>query len=395
MIIIYDAMANTIRTIKALTFLTSVSLRAGGPSRSVPSLVKGLSEIGVDITLMTVRSDDMNTDALENSSAKLKVLESGYTQQELEVFLSTERFDIIQVQSIWDLRYHKLKNLADKYHIPFIITPRGMLEPWSLSQKKWKKKLALLLYQMRDLNTCACVFATAEMEALHIRELGVKAPISVIPNGIETEGYACRTSPNEVKKQVLFLSRIHVKKGIELLIDVWKNLHKDFSDWQLLIVGNGEKDYIDTLNEKVIDNGLDNCINILPPVFGSAKYKLYCESSLFVLPSYSENFGMVIAEALSCGVPVITTTDTPWKLLNGEKNSTREKLGWCIDLSVDNLEIALREAMSMDSQELFEMGQKGSRMIYHNFDYRNVACKTKDLYEWVLRMRAKPYFIYE
>lgn len=384
---------------KILTFLTSISLKGGGPSRSVPMLVRGLAEIGVDITLMTVRSEDMNIHAIKGTSAKLKVLEPGFSQQELEDFISTERFDIIQVQSMWDMRYHKLKILADKYHIPFIITPRGMLEPWSLLQKKWKKKLALILYQMRDLNTSACIYTTAEMEAMHIRDLGVKAPISVIPNGIETDGYACRISANEVKKQVLFLSRIHVKKGIELLINAWQNLTKDFSEWQLLIVGNGEEEYINTLNRIIIEKRLEDCIKILPPVFGSAKYKLYSESSLFVLPSYSENFGMVIAEALSCGVPVITTTDTPWELLNGVRSSMGvkaiERLGWCIDLSVDNLEMALREAMSMDSHELFEMGQKGSKMIYQNFNYRNVACKSKLLYEWILGMREKPDFIYE
>ena len=232
---------------KVLTFLTSISLKDGGPSRSVPMLVKGLAEVGVDITLMTVRSDDMNTHALKGTDAKLKILEPDFDLQDLDAFISEEKFDIIQAQSMWDLRYHKLKKLADKYHIPYIITPRGMLEPWSLSQKRWKKRLALKLYQMKDLNTSACIFATAEMEAQHIRELGVKVPISVIPNGIETDGYASRTSKECVKKQVLFLSRIHVKKGIELLIDAWKKLIDDYIGWKLLIVGNGEADYIESL----------------------------------------------------------------------------------------------------------------------------------------------------
>ena len=387
---------------KVLTFLTSISLKGGGPSRSVPMLVKGLAEVGVDITFMTVRSDDMNTHALKGTDAKLKILEPEYTLQDLEAFISEEKFDIIQAQSMWDLRYHKLKKLADKYHIPYIITPRGMLEPWSLSQKRWKKKLALMFYQMKDLNSSACIFATAEMEAQHIRDLGVKVPISVIPNGIETDGYACRTSLECVKNQVLFLSRIHVKKGIELLIDAWQNLREDFSDWKLLVVGNGEEEYIITLKQRVKDKGLDECIKILPPVFGEAKYQLYSESALFVLPSFSENFGMVIAEAMSCGVPAITTTETPWELLNGDCTTMGASLdmlgdakrtGWCIDLSIENLEKALREAMSMDSKELYEMGQRGSRMINENFNYRSVAQKTKSLYEWIVVGGDKPTFV--
>ena len=210
--------------LKVLHFITSISLKGGGPSRSVPMLVKGLAEVGVDITLMTYRSEDMNTHALEGTSAKLKVLEEGATVKEIESFILAEKFDLIQMQSMWAMSYHQVAQIARKHNIPYLITPRGMLEPWSLSQKKWKKKLALMLYQMKDLQKAACIFTTAEMEAQHVRELCVKVPTSVIPNGIETDGYACRTSMDGVKKQILFLSRVHVKKGIEILIEAFDKL---------------------------------------------------------------------------------------------------------------------------------------------------------------------------
>ena len=387
---------------KVLTFLTSISLKNGGPSRSVPMLVKGLAEAGIDITLITQRTKDMNTHVLEGTTAKLKVLEAGYSDKEVENFLIAEKFDIIQIQSMWNLCYHRLVKLANKHRIPYIITPRGMLEPWSLSQNKWKKKLALMLYQMKDLQKAACIFTTAEMEAQHVRELGVKVPISVIPNGIDTDGYACRTSKDGVKKQILFLSRVHVKKGIERLIDAFDRLHKEFPDWTVAIVGNGEPEYINRLRLKVYGLGVGESIQILDPVFGDAKLKLYQESSLFCLPSYSENFGMVIAEAMSCGIPAITTNGTPWQLLNGDcatmgasldMLSEDKRTGWCIDLSVDNLEKTLREAMSMDTDALYEMGQRGSKMINENFNYRSVAQKTKALYEWIINGGEKPSFM--
>lgn len=387
---------------KVLHFITSISLKGGGPSRSVPMLVKGLAEVDVDITLMTFRSDDMNTHALDGTSAKLKVLEEGVTAKEIEEFILAEKFDLIQMQSMWAKSYHQVAQIARKHNIPYLITPRGMLEPWSLSQKKWKKKIALMLYQMNDLQKAACIFTTAEMEAQHVRELGVKVPMSVIPNGIETDGYACRTSMEGVKKQILFLSRVHVKKGIELLIDAFAHLHKDFSEWSVVIVGNGETDYIESLKQKVKSLKLENCINILPPVFGDAKTKLYQQSSLFCLPSYSENFGMVIAEAMSCGVPAITTNGTPWQLLNGDYTTMGASLdmlgddqrtGWCIELSVENLEKTLREAMSIDPVTLYKMGQRGSRMINENFNYRSVAKKTRRLYEWIVNGGQEPEFI--
>lgn len=372
---------------KVLTFITNISLKCGGPSRSVPMLVKGLAEVGVDVTLMAYRTDDMNTHALEGTSAKLKILEKGISAKEIEAFILAEKFDLIQMQSMWAKSYHQVAKIARKYSIPYIITPRGMLEPWSLSQKKWKKKLALMLYQMKDLQKSACIFTTAEMEAQHVRELGVKVPMSVIPNGIETEEYPCRKNRSEVKKQVLFLSRVHVKKGIELLLEAWKRIHETYPDWLLKIVGNGEEAYIKSLKAKVKELGLDSYVQISEPVFGKEKVHLYQSSSIFCLPSYSENFGMVIAEAMSCGVPVITTTNCPWEILN-ETNT-----GWCIDLSVENLEKTLREAMSMDSAELFEKGQQSSKLVFENFNYRNVAARTKELYEWILNKTEKPSFI--
>ena len=107
-------------------------------------LVKGLAEAGVDVTLMTFRSDEMNTHALDGSSAKLKVLEHDTSTKEIEQFIIAEGFQLIQIQSIWSLVYHKVAKIARRHGIPYIITPRGMLEPWSLSQKKWKKRCAAL-----------------------------------------------------------------------------------------------------------------------------------------------------------------------------------------------------------------------------------------------------------
>lgn len=373
---------------KILSFVSSLDLACGGPSRSVPMLVKGLAELGVDITLMTIRSKDMNTHALEGTTAKLKVLEPSFSKKDIAKYLADEKFELIQIQSMWDLPYHKVMVEARKQGIPYIVTPRGMLEPWSLSQKKLKKKLAWWLYQRKDVQKSACVFSTAKMEAEHVSELGITTCKAVIPNGIETDAYPCKSSVDGVRKQVLFLSRIHVKKGIEILFEAWKRVASAFPDWQLQVIGNGDTEYIHTLEMKVERLGLKDSIRILPPVFGNDKTRIYQESALFCLPSFSENFGLVIAEAMSCGTPVITTTNCPWDILN-ETNT-----GWCIDLSVDNLERAFREALSMSPAELYDMGQRASKLIFDNFDYRSVTRKTLRLYEWLFGGGNKPEFVY-
>lgn len=370
-----------------LSFISSLDLTCGGPSRSVPAFVVGLASAGVDVTLLTVRSDNMNLSWLPGSNVHLIILDSNYRDSILEDIVKSGKYDIIQVQSIWDYCYHKLIKVAVEFKIPYVITPRGMLEPWCIRQKMIKKKLALAIYQYKDLNNAACIYTTSEMESMHVRDMRIKVPCSIIPNGLEIDGYPCRNSRTQVKKRVLFLSRIHEKKGIEILIDVWKNIYLDFPEWCVEIVGNGDSKYIDSLKAKISSLGLGQAISILPPVFGEDKVSLYQESALFVLPSYSENFGMVIAEAMSCGVPVITTTNCPWTVLNDSNT------GWCIDLNIDNLEKAIRHALSMETSELFDMGQRASKLIYENFNYRSVALKTKELYRWIIEGGDKPEFV--
>lgn len=372
---------------KVLTFVTGLDKTKGGPSRSIPVFVKGLAEIGVDITLMAIESENMNLHALDGTSAKTHVIPSNYKKKELAQFVKQEGFDLIHGQSIWEPLFHQMRIVADSYNIPYMLTPRGTLEPWSLDNRKWKKRIARWLYQDKDLRHCACIYTTADMEAMHVRQLGFSNPICVIPNGIEIDDYPCRTNAEIVQKQLLFLSRIHPKKGIELLLNAWKRIQPLFPDWNLKIVGNGESDYIDSLKCRVLDLGIKDSVEICPPVFGKEKHNLYCLSSLFVLPTYSENFGMVIAEALACGLPVVTTKNTPWELLN------ETKTGWCIDLSEDILCDTLKEAMSMPKETLYDMGQKGSIMVSENFDYRSVAIKNKQLYEWILKGGTTPSFV--
>lgn len=391
---------------RVLIFISSIDKKDGGPSRSVPILAKGLSDIGCDVTLMTLKTDDMNTHLLDGTDVKLEILPSSVKTSVLEKTILDGKFDIIHLQNLWLPSYHRVASIARKHGIKYLMTPRGTLEPWCLKQKALKKKIARWLYQDNDLNKCACIYATAEIEAQHIRELGFSNNICIIPNGIETDDYPCRSTDVEVKKQILFISRIHPKKGIEILIEAFAIIKDQFLDWNVVIAGNGENDYIQALQDKINRMNLSNRISIIGPVFGASKTRLYQESSLFCLPSFSENFGMVVAEAMSCGVPAITTNGTPWQLINGTCSTMGASLdmlgknnrtGWCIDLSIENLAATLKEAMSLPFNELLEMGQKSSLLVNENFNYKSVALKNKALYEWIIldkmNEEKKPSFV--
>lgn len=370
-------------------FTTSIDKRLGGPSRSVPILARGLANKGILTTLLTCKTEQMNVHLLDNSTVDLKIIDANVNVKCFEKDILDAKYDLIHLQNLWMPLYHKMARIARKHNIPYIMTPRGCLEPWCMKQKRIKKLVAFHLYQKRDLQQAACILATSKMEADNIRALGITSPIAIIPNGIDISEYKCRTSEDKthVKKQILFLSRIHEKKGIEFLINAWEQLRAKYPTWNVVIAGNGEESYIHRLNEIIKSKSLRDCVEIIPPVFGEDKRRLYCESSLFVLPSYSENFGMVIAEAMSCGVPVITTNGTPWQELN------EIKLGWCIDLSLEKLITSISKAIELGQDSLFWMGQECSKHIRDTYQYTEVAAKNKAVYEWILNGGVKPDFV--
>lgn len=371
------------KKVKVCLCLECMDINGGGPSRSVPSLAKSLAQNDIDVTLLTRYSDTNNLHLLENTD--VRVVQINSNNEIAEVL--TSGFDIIHTQGLWMPFYHVVTKVAKKIGIPLIVTPRGTLEPHCLEDKKIKKKMALVFYQRKDLKEAICLQATAEMEAGSFRKLELKNPIAVIPNGIEISDYPLRSN-EEIEKQVLFLSRIDPKKGISILLEAWKDIAPIFLDWKLTIVGNGDEGYIKSLKKEIQRKGIEQSTQILPPAFGEEKYRLYTKSALFVLPTYSENFGMAIAEAMSCGLPIITTTGTPWKMLNSSG------AGWCIDLSAENLKNTLIEAMSLPLTELLKKGIIGNKIINKYFTNDGVAVKIAALYSWIIgRSKLVPEFV--
>lgn len=379
---------------KILHCIPDLNLSSGGPSLSVWSLVTGLRRLNIDVDIVTYESQDGN-DKMIGESLFVKTIPSprfrrfGYSVS-LKNFLQNSSYEIFHGHSLWQYSVHAMAKTARKKNLPYIIAPRGTLEPWSLKVGKCKKKLVLALYQRNDLAKAACIHATASMEAENIRKLGFKNPIAVIPNGIDISEYSLK--PETIKKEkntILFLSRIHPKKGIENLIEAWYQTNKTLrQNWQIEIVGNGVKNYIASLQKLIETKGLQEEIKIIGPQYGSAKLKAYHQADLFVLPTYSENFGMVVTEALSCGVPVITTKGTPWEELN------TYNAGWWIDIGVQPLVEVLQKALCLSEEQRQQMGQNGRKLVEEKYSIEAVAAQMIQLYRWILNEGDKPEFVY-
>jgi glycosyltransferase involved in cell wall biosynthesis len=358
----------------------SLSLSRGGPSHSIPLLSNQLHQQGAQVTVVV---EHLPTDSNHLLTPKIPLLDiASISARPISSFAP----QLLHSNGIWSGFCHRVTCFARQREIPLVISPRGMLEPWALKHKAWKKKAAWLLYQKRDLQRAIAFHATAESEAHHIRELGFRQPIAVIPNGVEPIAYHEQDTglTHRSKQRALFLSRLHPKKGLPMLLEAWAALQP--SSWELVIAGNdhdGQRD----MEQLAASLGLQNSVRFIGPAYSENKHTLYRESDLFILPSHSENFGIVVAEALQYGLPVITTTGTPWEELH------THQCGWWVSPDVETISTALKQAFSTPTEQLRQMGRNGQVLVQQKYMWPHIARNMLSFYHWVLGTSHKPDFV--
>ena len=364
---------------------------AGGPSRVVPELCEHLAAEGVRLEIVTNdlvgRNDEMvlPDSSLVQTHVVPRQASTGWSLTRQPSFrrLLVERCrnaDLLHDNGLWLESNRAAASVARCLRKPLVVTVHGMLTPWARNHKKWKKHLAWNLFARRHLDSATLLHATSDSEADGLRVLFPNQPIAVIPNGINRAHV--KRNPVLHPREVLFLSRIHPVKGLENLIEAWARVRP--CDWRLTIAGPDENGHRHLLQRKIDGAGLGDGIRFLGAVEGKAKDDLYSRASLFVLPSFTENFGLVVAEALAAGVPVITTRGAPWNSL------VQNRCGWWIELGVPPLEAALREAIGLTDQQRDEMGARGRHFVEQNFTWNTIAAEMREAYEWVLNVGARP-----
>lgn len=379
----------------------SLEPKFGGPTFSVPIQCIGTKREGADMSLVVYESSRPFEERLLEEGVEMIHLPNphGTFQHSwatnLNGYLTSckDLPDIIHFHGVWMPANMKVANFCIEHHIPYVINPRGDIETTRINYnrlKKWKKMLVWNLWGKNVVNNAACIIATSEQEHDSIRLLGCTVPIAIIPNGIDLDAFPLNVVHNHGEKKVLlFLSRVNPIKGIEYLLEAWAKIDVNLrADWELHIAGNSDpKNYIHTLEQKVSDLNLTDSVHFVGTINGEAKMRKYQNSNLFILPTLNENFGNVVAEAMMCECPVITTKNAPWSCL------IEEKCGWWIDLSVENLISTLTEAMSLSDDERHELGKKSRQCIINRFAATTVAKRTMALYKWVLGQGSKPEFV--
>ena len=200
---------------RVLHVIYGLSRKSGGPSRSVQGLVAELNRLGVEAWLMTLNRGD---------APWVDGIDCFLNGRPFEDAVLESQPDIVHLHGLWSLGLHRCAAICRRLGIRYVIAPRGMLEPWSLKQKWLKKRMARWLYQDRDLKCAAALHATAESEAEQFRKLGFRNPVIVSPNGVNVpKKFEPRNTLN-TRKRVLFVSRMHPKKGVLELVEAFASL---------------------------------------------------------------------------------------------------------------------------------------------------------------------------
>ncbi len=383
--------------------VASINAGTGGPAVSVPSLASELARRDWDSWVASIDSPEFGTENQLSPANYLSVPATllsrrfrGLSPSFLHRVqpLVTERCDLVHSHGMWMAQNVSARKASQAAALPLIISPRGMMEEWSLNRSALKKRLAMAFYERSNLQTAVAFHATAESEAESIRRSLGCVPIAVIPNGIDMKPLEVRVERGILEKRfpclkgrrwLLFMSRIHPKKGIDGLLRVWGRLSRRFPEWDLVIAGDGEREHVDPLRNDA--SALKARVVLTGSMEGAEKVCALQNADLFVLPTASENFGIVVAEALACGTAVITTKGAPWASLE------RERCGWWIERDEASLESSLQDALQRESHELDEMGRRGIELIRRDYGLSRVGEMMDAFYCWLLGIGEKPSFV--
>jgi len=351
---------------------TSLRPGYGGPALSVSRLATALADAGVEVGLWAADGSAEDTPLLSPRAAVARL--RGDPRGVIAAFAP----DVVHDNGLWLAHHHRLAELALRIGAPRVVSPRGMLEPWAIGHKRWKKAAAWRLYQRRDLDQAAVLHATAAEEAANLRALGLKAPIRAVANGVDLPDLT-RTAPSAANRTrtALFLGRIHPVKGLPMLVDAWALARP--AGWRLVIAGPDEGGHRREVESAVAAHGLGDVVSFVGAVHGEAKARALRQADLLVAPSHSESFGMAVGEALAHATPVLTTTAAPWPMLEARG------CGWRVVRNAEALAEALQRAAACDAPTLRRMGEAGRALVASDFAWARIVGEFAALYASLVR----------
>lgn len=364
---------------------------ASGPSYSVPRLAEALARRGNDVRLMSAGGQaapvesGINHARFERNFGGVPIVKLLEMSEGLRHALETEakEADVVHANGLWTLPTLYPAWAIRGTRAALVYSPRGTLSLIALRRSSFRKRVFWALAQRRAVHQAALLHATSEQEYLDIRRFGLKAPVAIIPNGIDLPAPSGRRPDRHELRRILYLGRLHPIKGLEILLEAWGAVAREFPQWELTLVGPGDASYVASLRHLSAQLDLPR-VTFAGPSYGAEKGLIYQSADLYVLPSFSENFGVSVAEALAHGLPVITTTGTPWGRVKDEG------CGWWVPAEVGAVSGALTQALAKDRAALDEMGRAGRAWMQRDYMWANVAEQMAGAFHWVREGGAAP-----
>lgn len=410
--------------------MPSVSRRGGGLFPASRALAHALQQLGgMDVSVLGLADaytdDDIDAWKEVRTMACSTVGPSSFGfAPGMPSALRNEDPLITHHVGLWQYPSVAGRRWAKRYRRPYIVSPHGMLEDWALRNASWKKRIAGWLYENDHLRQATCIHALNPAEAQAIRDYGLSNPICVVPNGVELPGeeptieepvYERRagggartpvsspqTSVSKVQTPVpkaqtpvpwddtfgedtrvlLFLGRIHPKKGLDQLIQAWKTVVLE--GWHLAIVGWDDGGHEPELKRQVRRLGLGDTVHFMGPMYDGEKEAAFRHADAFILPSFSEGLPMAVLEAWSYRLPVIMTSAC--NIPEGfEANAALR-----VAPDPDAIAQGLQELAAMSDAQRIQMGRRGRNLVQQNFTWRRVAEQMADVYRWMCGDGAEP-----
>lgn len=374
----------------------------GGPVVAMAAMAAGLAELGEEVTVFsTHRPHEGARIDLPPACRVVCTADAGWGglrhSPQLWAELQRAAPRLIHSHGLWTDVHRCAATVARRLGVPHVLGPCGMLGEVALQRSRWKKALARRWFQDRALREAACLVANAADECRDIRRNGLKNPVAVIPNPVAgPEAVPERLSGTDFrhryglgteKKLLLFLGRIHPTKGVRRLVEVWNTLCSLHGEWQLVLAGPDEGNYRLRVEDDLARLGCRDSVTLTGALDDCSKWGALAAADLFVMPSRHENFCIAIVEALLAGIPVVTTTGTPWRSLEDAA------AGWHVDPEPAALGKALASAMALDEATRREMGRRG-RHLGENFSVTKVGGMLLQLYAWLAGQAETPEFIH-
>ena len=294
-------------------------------------------------------------------------------------------YDGVHIHGLWDVTSVAASRAARRWNKPYVLSCHGMLEPWALNQGKLKKQIYSALIERDVVREASCLHALTEAEAAQYRTYtGTDTPAVVIPNGVsvpdDLSPELCLEKYPELRDRriVLFLARLHVKKGVDLLVHAWQRIIAKVPDAMLVLAGPDSDGLSATLKDVAISEGIQDSVLFTGMLAAEMKWSALAAAECLILPSHSEGLSMSVLEAMGAGLPVVVTPqcNMPWIPEVGA--------GWLTDPTRDAIAETLVEVLSRTREANAGSGALARAFIRQNYSWSSVAERIAEVYEWCL-----------